>query len=112
MYDMYYYSSAPRTTLDNEWTEEELSGDVYDECVKLLPEYEQKYSNRAVYDKDLFKPAYLAEKITSENDLIEVYNKEYDKHRDQNMFGIVWFDKWIASTIRKIMNDNLVGGIK
>ena len=83
MYDGFYYRSTPRTTLDNEWTEEELRGDIYDECMKLLPEYEQKYKHKAVYDKDLFKPQYLAEKIISENDLVEAYNREYDKHRDQ-----------------------------
>jgi hypothetical protein len=110
---MSVYGSSPRTTLDGEWTEEELAGDIYDECTKAVGDYPQKYKNRAVYDSDLFKPQYLAEKIRNENDdLIEIYNKLYDQHRNENKFGIHWFDLWVQKQIRHIMSDNLVGNAK
>ena len=107
------YINTTRLTLDNEWSEEELESNIDDECIKLAPIYEAKYRNRAVYDKDLYKPPYLAEKIKDESgDLIEIYNKEYDKHRNEKMFGIHWFDKWIEAQVRRILNGNLVGGTK
>lgn len=106
------YGSVERTTLDNEWTEKELSENVDDECIKLLPTYEQKYKNRAMYDTNLLKPPYMAEKIKNENDLIEVYNTCYDKHRNERMFGIHWFDEWIEEQINKILKNNLVGSRK
>ena len=107
------YSSSPRTTLDGEWTEEELADDIYDECSKLVRVYKTKYRNCAVYDNNLYKPQYLAEKIKSESDdLIEIYNKCADKHRNENAFGIHWFDEWIHEQIKRILNANLVGGTK
>ena len=67
------YSSSPRTTIDDEWTEEELADNIDDECIKLIDKYKGKYVNKAVYDSNLLKPAYLAEKIKSESeDLIEI----------------------------------------
>lgn len=107
------YGSNPRTTLDGEWTEEELADNIDSECIKLVPVYESKYKNRAVYDSDLLKPIYLAEKIKNESgDLIEIYNKEYDKHRNDKIYGIHWFDEWIKKQIRRIMDNNLVGDAK
>lgn len=104
------YGSTTRTTIDGEWTYEELRDNIDDECIKLAPIYERKYRDRAVYDKNLFKPAYLAEKIRNESDdLIEIYNKEYDKHRNEKIFGIHWFDAWIAKQVQHVMNNNLVG---
>lgn len=105
------YGSIHRTTLDGEWTDEELSSNIDDECFKLVPEYKKKYENRAVYDENLFLPPYVAEKIKNESgDLIEIYNKCADAHRNEKMFGIHWFDKWIEEQVRHIMNKNLVGG--
>lgn len=105
------YDSNERTTLDGEWTHEELDDNIYDECVKLIPKYEQRHAGRAVYDRDLYLPQFLAEKIKTENgDLIEIYNREADKHRNENKFGICWFDKWIETQVKCIMNANLVGG--
>lgn len=107
------YGSSPRVTLDGEWTYEELADDIHDECIKLVGEYQQKYKNRAVYDMDLYKPQYLAEKIKDENgDLIEIYNTCADKHRNENVFNIHWFDEWIHEQIRKILKSNLVGDTK
>lgn len=107
------YGSSPRVTLDEEWTEEELADNIYDECVRVLKEYQEKYKGRALYDTNLLKPQYLAEKIRNENDdLIEIYNKLYDQHRNENKFGIYWFDLWIEKQIRHIMTDNLVGNAK
>lgn len=106
------YGSVEQLTIDREWTYEELADNIDDECIKLVPDYANKHKFRAVYDENLYKPQYVAEKIKNENDLIEVYNKEYDKHRYEDMFGIVWFDKWIESQVRRIMNANLVGGKK
>ena len=108
-----YAGNIERKTLDGEWTISELEDDVDDECLKLVPVLADKYKNRAVYDKDLFKWQYVAEKIKSEtDDLIEVYNKEYDRHRDEKLFGIVHFDNWIKKRIERIMNSNLVGAGK
>ena len=107
------YTGTIRTTLDCEWTHDELASNIDDECIKLIEVYKDKYQNRAVYDKDLLKPAYLAEKIKNESDdLIEVYNKCADAHRNENKFGIYWFDKWIEKQVKRILNSNLVGGAK
>lgn len=107
------YVSTVRTTLDHEWTHDELASNIDDECIKLVEVYKGKYQNRAVYDKDLLKAPYLAEKIKDESgDLIEVYNKCADAHRNENKFGIYWFDKWIEEQVRRILNNNLVGGAK
>ena len=106
-----YGSIAPRTTLDGEWTEEELAGDIVDECIKLLPEYEKKYAHKAVYNENLYKPEYMAESIKIEaGDLIEVYNREYDRHRNDSKFGIYWYDEWVRQQIKRRMKSNLVGG--
>ena len=107
-----YQGNIDRTTLDGEWTEEELAGDVDDECMKLIPQLISRYKNRAMYDTNLLKPPYLAEKIKSENDLIEIYNKCADAHRSEKVFGIHWFDQWVAEQIKSILNNNLVGGGK
>lgn len=110
-FDMPMYGNTPRVTLDGEWTHEELSDNIDDECLKLVPGYAEKYKNRAVYDKNLFLPLYVAEKIKNESaDLVDVYNSEYDKHRNEKLFGIYLFDKWIEEQVRCIMNDNLIGG--
>ena len=110
-FDMPMYGNTPRVTLDGEWTHEELSDNIDDECLKLVPTYEQKYKGRAVYDKNMFSPLYVAERIKNESaDLIEVYNKEYDKHRNEKMFGIHWFDRWIEEQVKHIIISNLVGG--
>ena len=107
------YDSSPRVTLDGEWTYEELAGDIDDECMKLAPIYKEKHKNRAVYDQNLYKPQYLAEKIKNESDdLIDIYNKCADAHRNEGIFNINWFDEWIEKQVKTIMNANLVGGRK
>jgi hypothetical protein len=104
------YGSNPRTTLDGEWTEDELMDDVDDECAKLVIVYNKRLEGRALYDQTLLIPRVLAEKVRCNNDLIEVYNKCADAHRDENRFGIHWFDDWVRSEVKKIMNANLVTG--
>lgn len=99
-----------RTTLDDEWTEEELRGDVYDECTKILTKVAPKHNTRAMYDSNLLKVPYLVEDICNEYDLIEEYNKQYDKHRHENKFGIHYFDDWLRSVINIKLAQNLVGG--
>lgn len=108
-----YQGGEDRVTLDKEWTEEELIDNIYDECTKLLPLLQEEYKNRAVYNTDLYKPQYLAEKIRAESDdLIEIYNKCVDAHRNDNKFGIYWFDQWISKQVTRIITNNLVGGKK
>lgn len=107
-----YAGNSHRLTIDKEWDEEELAGDVSDECIKLVPQLAEKFKDRAMADRDLMKPQYMASKICEENDLIEIYNKEYDRHRNEDIFGIHWFDAWVLAEIKKIASSNLVGDKK
>ena len=51
-----------RTTVDDKWDEEELRGDVYDVCVEVMtPKLLEQYKYRALKDKDLLLPQYMAE---------------------------------------------------
>ena len=106
----YYQGSRERVTLDNEWTESELREDLEDEVGKVLEQWLAKHKSRAVYDKDLTYESYVVEKLVSENDLIEIYNKAYDKHRNDTpmKFGIVYYDEAIEKLVTKILNDNLI----
>ena len=107
-----YSGDISRVTLDGEWDEDELKGDVYDECMKNLPGMVEKYKGRAVFDKNMWLPQYMASQICDEHDLIEVYNKEYDRHRNEGKFGIVHFDAWVLAEMKKLVSANLVGGKK
>ena len=104
------YQPEVRTTLNGEWTEEELREDVYDVCIETMTDdVLKKYQYRALKDNDLLKTQYMADHILEQiDDVIEFYNKEYDKHRNERCFGIVWYDNAIKCMIKKELKDNLV----
>ena len=112
------YENTERTTLDAEWTEQALLDEIRDEAIKLLEGDSEnrgwlersKAKYKALYDKDLIKPEYLAEKIIDEYDCIELYNKEVDKHRNdaEKDYGINHFDRLIRKKMNKLLKDNIV----
>lgn len=104
------YQPEVRTTLDGEWEEDELIEDVYDVCIEVMtPKLLKKYQYRALKDVDLLKPQYMAEHILGQiDDVIELYNKEYDKHRNENKFGIIWYDEAISKMIKSELRGNVV----
>ena len=104
------YQHIERTTLDGEWTEEELKSDIYDVCIETMTEkIIDKYKYRAINNKNLLNHHYMSEHILNQiDDVIEFYNKEYDKHRNENKFGIVWYDDAIKRVIMKSLEENLV----
>lgn len=105
----YYSAPAERSTLDGEWTESELQADIYDVCVEVMTEQLiKRYDGRAIRDQNLLKLQYMAEQIAGEVDVVELYNKEYDKNRNKNMFGIIFYDEAIKSIILKKLKENLV----
>lgn len=106
------YQAVERTTLDKEWTEEELKSDIYDVCKEVMTDsIIKKYEFKAVRDKNLFKCHYMAERISEKiEDVIELYNKEYDKHRNDGKFGIVWYDEAIKKMIMKELKENIICG--
>lgn len=111
-----YQGNIERYTIDREWTEEELKEDVMDEALKILKGTKDKEgwltktTGRAKLDKDLDYPEFLANKVIDEYDLIEEYNKQVDKHRNDEVkkFGIHYFDEWCIKTLNKILKDNLI----
>ena len=112
----YYTGNVERATLDGEWTEGELKDDLWGVTKELLNGKDghkgwlDKHIGRALIDSELCKIDYLVEKVLDENDLIEVYNKEVDKHRndEEQRFGVYYYDKKIRSIIERILNNNLV----
>lgn len=105
----YYSAPAERYTIDGEWTEPELQSDIYDVCVETMTEQVIKgYNGRALRDKNLLKLQYMAEQIAGEIDVVETYNKAYDKNRDKKMFGIIFYDEEIKSIILRKLKENLV----
>lgn len=104
------YQPVERTTLDGEWTEEELKSDIYDVCVEVMTDKVlSQYKYRALRDSNLLKLQYMAEHIADQiDDVIELYNKEYDKHREQNCFGIHWYDEAIKGMIMKELKGNVI----
>lgn len=104
------YQPVVRTTLDGEWNEEELQSDIYDVCVEVMTDkILAQYKYKALHDNNLLKLQYMAEHIASQiDDVIELYNKEYDKHRDQNCFGIHWYDEAIKGMILRELKGNVV----
>lgn len=103
------YESHERTTLDGEWSEGELSADIYDVCVEVMTEQElKKYKHRALKDPDLLKVQYMAEHIEQQTDVIKLYNTEYDKHRHEKAFGIRWYDDAIKKMILQELKNNLI----
>ena len=105
-----YYANEEDTTIDGEWTDDELRSDIYDVCTEVMTDNELKrYENRALIDKDLLKKQYMTEHIIQEiGDTIEFYNKQYDKHRNENKFGIYLFDDAIKKLIKSELRRNLV----
>ena len=113
----YYQGDTERTTIDGEWTESELKEDVYDEAHKILHgEPGGKVGwlalnlGRAVYDNELLKEEFIVENICERYDLIEVYNRAYDLHRNDKpmLFGIHYFDELARAEIKKLLKNNLV----
>lgn len=104
------YQPVIRTTLDGEWTEEELKSDIYDVCVEVMTDKViNQYKFRALRDSNLLKLQYMAEHIADQiDDVIELYNKEYDKHREQKCFGIHWYDEAIKMMINRELKGNVV----
>lgn len=105
----YYEGEQERQTLDGEWVESELLGDISDICIKILKKEAPKYENRALKDKLLLSPEYLATQVC-ENipDVIELYNSEYDKRKSEKLFGIHYFDEAIEKEVRSILKNNVV----
>lgn len=112
----YYQGDIERTTLDGEWTEQELKDDLWDEANKFLNGTKESkgwletHKGRAMRDTDLCKVQYLVEDICTRYDMIEVYNKVVDMHRnDENkLFGIAYFDQIARAEIEKTLKQNLV----
>ena len=104
----YYQGNRQRVTIDHEWTEEDLEGEVRDEVYKIVTDWKAKHEGCAVYNKELLLDAFVAETIIDNIDLIEIYNKEYDKRRSEKLFGIHYFDDWIKRELEKQLNKNLV----
>lgn len=107
-HDGFYYGKSERTTLDGEWVEQELISEVSDICLEVLREEKSKYEGRALIDPLLLHDEYLATQII-ENipDIIELYNSEYDKRREEKMFGIHYFDDKIKAEAKRILKNNL-----
>lgn len=105
-------------TIDREWDADELDGVLYDDVVDYYHKYKiaEKYSCRAVYDKDMIQyPQYMVETIKEsvwqkDKDLVNVYNELYDKARKagDTKFGIAHFDKWVEQTIKSLLKKNEV----
>ena len=114
----YYQGDRERYTIDGEWTEEELKDDIYSEAKKFLlgdkniKGWISVNSGRAMVDPDLIKVEYLVEDICNRYDLIEVYNRAYDLHRNDKpmKFGIHYFDELVQNEIKKTLKNNLITG--
>lgn len=106
----YYQGNRERTTLDCEWTEQELKDDIIEEAEKILKEWLPKHKDRAVKDKNLLKSESILTNICDRYDLIEVYNRAYDMHRNDKpiKFGIHYFDDVARLEINKILKQNLI----
>jgi hypothetical protein len=112
----YYQGNVERTTIDGEWTESELKDDVWDMTDKVLKGTKDKKgwlelnANRAVKDSDLTKTEFITTDICDRYDLIEVYNRAYDIHRNDKpmLFGIHYFDDLVVAEVNKILKNNLV----
>ena len=86
-----------------------MQADIYDVCVEVMTDnLLKRYDGRALRNKDLLKLQYMAEQIADEIDVIETYNKAYDKNRSKNQFGIIFYDEVIKSIILKKLKENLV----
>lgn len=106
----YYTPAKEYSTLDGEWTQSELEEDIYDVCVEVMTDNViNQYKYRALKNKDLLKPNYMAETLKNEiEDVVVLYNTEYDKHRNEKIFGIHWYDMKIKQLINRRLKENLV----
>ena len=106
----YYQGNIERTTIDGEWTESELKSDIYDEVKAVLEKegYAEKFKYIALRDRDLLKTQYLTEYLCNNFDVIETYNKNYDKHRNDKpmKFGIHYFDEAVRRQIKITLDAN------
>lgn len=112
----YYQGDIERTTLDGEWTESELKDDLWDEANKIIngtkdtKGWLEIHKDRAMVDPELYKVEYIVEDICTRYDLIEVYNKVVDMHRndEHKLFGIAYFDQIARAEIEKTLKQNLL----
>jgi len=112
----YYQGDQERTTIDGEWTEEELKDDVYSEALKILNGDKQTKGwlelnkGRALKDTNLDKPEFIVTNICDRFDLVEVYNRAYDIHKNDKprLFGIHYFDELARADVKKVLKENLV----
>lgn len=112
----YYQGEQERVTIDGEWTESELKDDIYEEACKLLNGTKdnkglaEKYKHRALIDRDLLLPEYITTHICDNHDIIEVYNKLVDIHRNDEkiLFGIQYFDEVVRVEVQKVLKENLI----
>lgn len=98
---------SDRLTLDHRLTESELGEYVGDTCMEAVPKWLAANPKKYVKDTTLIFPGVLAQKIVLENDLVLVYNKEYDKHRNDGAWGIKWFTDWVHKEAFRILNKNV-----
>lgn len=111
----YYQGDKERVTLDGEWTEEELRGDVEDEVSKLLngtnvtKGWIENHKFCVLKNPDLTHVEFLVNAFCDENDLIEVYNTAVDEHRNdsEKLFGIHYFDQKVRAKLVKMLSENL-----
>lgn len=93
-----------KTTLDGLWDLDELKGNIDDEVFKMKDELD-KNKFRALKDRNMLLPQYVAELIKQNYDLFEEYNKAAAS--DRNKFGIAMFDIWIHAEVKKLSKDNI-----
>ena len=102
-----YQQSHEKITIDGEWWEDELRGNVHDICIQIMtPKILQKYEYRALKNKDLLKPQYMAEQILNEIDVVELYDNEYKKHNQ--IYDIELYDVAIATIVEQKLEENIV----
>jgi hypothetical protein len=103
-----------RTTIDGEWTYDELKDDIWSEAKKIFRDegWINKHKGRAFKDNDLLHEEFIVEDICNRYDLIEVYDRAYEiHHNDKPMeLGIHYFDELARAEVFKILNNNLVTG--
>ena len=101
-----------RTTLDGEWTYDELKDDIWSEAKKILRDegWINKHKCRAFKDNDLLHEEFIVEDICNRYDLIEVYDRAYETHRNDKTIelGIYYFDELARAEVLKILKNNLV----
>lgn len=107
-----YSGDTERTTNDGEWTESELRDNVYDDVKQLFKSnnIEEKYKHRAVRSRELLLCQGMTDYILDNIDVIEVYNRERDKHINdaEQLFAIHHFDDFIIKEVNKTLKKNEV----